>query len=93
MTAESINLQTNLLNLQNWSEKWQMEFNPTKCKHIQNTNNLVDAHFTIPTYIVTIQKVANAKYLGLTFDCHLSWKSHINNYNSYNNNYSCQSQC
>ena len=26
----------------------------------------------------TIQKVKNAKYLGVTFDCHLSWKNHIN---------------
>jgi len=28
--------------------------------------------------IIGIQKVTNAKYLGITFDCHLSWKSHIN---------------
>ena len=55
-----------------------MEFNPTKCKHLQITNkhNFIDTHYTL--YGHTIQNVTNAKYLGITFDCRLNWKSHVN---------------
>ena len=63
-----------------WSETWQIEFNPTKCEHLQITNkhNFIDTHYTL--YGHTIQKVTNAKYLaiGTTFDCHLRWKSYFN---------------
>ena len=55
-----------------------MEFNPTKCKHLQITNkhNFIDTHYTL--YGHTIQNVTNAKYLGITLDCHLNQKSHVN---------------
>ena len=63
-TADFIDLQTNLLTLQKWSETWQMEFNPTMCEHLQITNkhNFIDIlmHYTL--YGHTIQKVANACY-------------------------------
>ena len=36
----------------------------------------IDTHYTLYGY--TKQKVTNAKYLGITFDCHLNRKSHIN---------------
>ena len=76
-TADCISLQTDLLILQKWTEIWQMQFNPAKCEHLQITNkhNFIDFHFSL--YGHTIQKVKNAKYLGVTFDCHLSWKNHI----------------
>jgi len=55
-----------------------MEFNLAKCEHLQVTNkhNFIDTHYTL--YDHTIQKRTNAKYLGITFDHHLNWKSHIN---------------
>ena len=76
-TADCISLLTDLLILQKWTEIWQMQFNPAKCEHLQITNkhNFIDFHFSL--YGHTIQKVKNVKYLGVTFDCHLSWKNHI----------------
>ena len=55
-----------------------MQFNPAKCEHPQITNkhNFTDFHYSL--YGHTMQKVKNAKYLRVTFDCHLSWKNHIN---------------
>ena len=55
-----------------------MEFNPAKCEHLQITNkhNFIDTNYKL--YGHTIQKVTNAKYLGITFDHHLNWKNHIN---------------
>ena len=80
-TADCINSRSDLLTLQKWCKTWQMEFNPTKCEHLQITNkyNFIDTHYTL--YEDTIQKVTIAKYLyplGITFDCHLNWKNHIN---------------
>ena len=76
-TADCISLQTELLTLQKWTEIWQMLFNPAKCEDLQITNkcNVIDFHSSL--YGHTIQKVKNAKYLRVTFDCHLSWKNHI----------------
>ena len=33
-------LQTDLNQLQTWSDKWQMEFNVSKCVHLQITNKI-----------------------------------------------------
>ena len=74
-TADCTNLQTDLSTLQKWSETWQMEFNPTNLQ-ITNKYNFIDTQYTL--YGHTIHKVTNAKYLGITFDRHLGWKSHIN---------------
>ena len=54
-----------------------MLFNPAKCEDLQITNkcNVIDFHYSL--YGHTIPKVKNAKYLGVTFDCHLSRKNHI----------------
>ena len=75
---DCINLLTDLSTVQKLCKTWQMEFNPTKCEYLQITNkhNFIDTHYTL--YGHNIQKVTNAKYLGITFDCHLNWKSHIN---------------
>ena len=77
LTADCISLQTDLLTVQKRTEIWQMQFNAAKCEHLQITNkhNFID--FCYSSYGHTIQKVKNAKYLGVTFDCHLSWKNHI----------------
>ena len=42
-------LQADLLTSQKWSETWQMEFNPSKCEHLQITNkhNFIDTHYTL----------------------------------------------
>ena len=50
-------LQTDLLTLQKWCKTWQMEFNLTKCEHLQITNkyNFIDTNYTL--YGHTIQKL------------------------------------
>ena len=70
-------LQLDLIFLQTWAEKWQIEFNPSKCMHLTISNK----HHTIKhsCYISNhlIQKVSNAKYLGVIFDEHFTWKNHV----------------
>jgi len=70
-------LQSDLALLQTWAEKWQMEFNPSKCLHLTISNK--HHHFNHSYYISNhlIQKVFHAKYLGVIFDEHITWKNHI----------------
>jgi len=57
LTVDCINLETDLLTLQKWTETWQMKFNLARCEHFQFTNK----HNFIDTY--NAQKVTNTKYL------------------------------
>ena len=47
--AECERLQNDLFIFQKWVKDWQMEFNPTKCEHLQITNkhSFIDAHYTL----------------------------------------------
>ena len=35
------NLQRDLTSLENWSDTWQMKFNPAKCVHLAITNKKI----------------------------------------------------
>ena len=70
-TPEDCVLQHDLISLHTWAEKWQMEFNPSKCMHLTSFNKHHHSYY-ISNYL--IQKVSNAKYLGVIFDEHLTWK-------------------
>ena len=56
-----------------------MEFNPAKCVHltISNKHHIIEHNYYLFDHL--IQKVSKAKYLGITFDEHLTWKNHIHN--------------
>ena len=76
---DSEHLQQDLCTLQAWARRWQMEFNPTKCVHltISNKHHIIEHNYYLFDHL--IQKVSKAKYLGITFDEHLTWKNHIHN--------------
>jgi len=69
-------LQSDLAVLQAWAEKWQTEFNTSKCLHltISNKHHLLNHSYYI--FNPLIQKVSHAKYLGIIFDEHITWKNH-----------------
>ena len=74
---DCLHLQSDLALLQAWAEKWQMEFNPSKCLHltISNKRQPLSHCYYISNHL--INKVSHAKYLGVTFDEHITWKNHI----------------
>ena len=76
---DSEHLQQDLCTLQAWARRWQMEFNPAKCVHltISNKHHIIEHNYYLFDHL--IQKVSKAKYLGITFDEHLTWKNHIHN--------------
>ena len=71
-------LQNDLNSLGNWSELWQMKFNPAKCIHLTITNKKIYIKYCYQIYDQYIKQTSSAKYLGVTIDRHLTWKDHIN---------------
>ena len=79
--VDCINLQNSLLTLQKWSETWHMEFNPCNQVWTPSDYQQTQLHWYCMTcaihYMAHHAKVTNAKYLRITFDCHLIWKIHM----------------
>ena len=71
-------IQNDLLSLKHWSQKWQLNFNESKCKvlHIGKHNPYHTYHFDIPgnTPLTTTNF---EKDLGVIFDNHLHFDIHI----------------
>ena len=75
---ETDNLQEDLNKLGNWSDKWLLSFNPSKCKvmHISNKNSRIKRD-----YFLKDNKLENfdcEKYLGVYIQSRLNWSQHTN---------------
>ena len=64
-SSQSEILPKNLDNLERWSHKWDMEFNPSKCQviHITRSKNPIPTQYTLHSCI--LKSVSLAKYLGV----------------------------
>ena len=76
---DSQELQKDLYNVMQWSEKWQLAFSTSKCKvmHIGTTNP--GNNFTmerLPNEVM-IETVTEVNDLGVTFDNELKFSKHI----------------
>ena len=71
-------LQSDLDQLVEWSERWQMDFNPTKCNTLKLTKKKspINRDYTMKGH--TLENVNHSKYLGVTLDKNLSWNNHVN---------------
>ena len=75
---DTVILQNDLNELQNWEKRWSMEFHPHKCKLLRITNKTKPILNTYTIHGQKLESVDNAKYLGVTLNKHLKWKTHIN---------------
>lgn len=69
-------LQTAVNNVTNWANKWRIKLNEVKSTHVNFTNKKYDY---IPVIVSqqTIPHANVAKYLGMTLDAKLRWKTHV----------------
>ena len=70
-------LQNDLDRLSVWEDRWDMEFNPSKCKVVRVTTSkrLIDVTYTLHGQVLEV--VTSARYLGVDISSGLSWNPHI----------------
>ena len=70
-------LQEDLDKLQEWQDRWEMKFNPKKCKVMQITykRNPPKPKFNLGG--VDLEEVKSHPYLGVQFDNNMKWGTHI----------------
>jgi hypothetical protein len=80
-TDDAESLQTDLNLLGQWEQKWQMQFHPAKCQALTITNkskrNTIGHIYTLHDH--PLQRVTEAKYLGITIKHDMNWNHHISN--------------
>ena len=76
-SSQSEILQKDLDNLERWSHKWDMEFNPSKCQviHITRSQTPIPTQYTLHNCIH--ESVSSATYLGVDISSDLSCDAHI----------------
>ena len=70
-------LQSDLIQLQTWSNKWQMELNIPKCVHLPITNKTKPRLHSYSLCGVPLSTVSSYPYLGIKLDTKLTWANHI----------------
>ena len=70
-------LQTDLSQLQTWSDKWQMEFNVSKCVHLPITNKTKPSTHKYSLSGKPLSTVSSHSYLGVKLDSKLTWTNHV----------------
>ena len=70
-------IQTYLIQLEKWSDKWQMQLNISTCVHLPITNNTKPRLHRYSLFGHPLSKVASYSYLGVKLGSKLSWAKHI----------------
>ena len=70
-------LQEDLKKLEVWQSKWQMSFNPAKCKTICLFSNKVTSQRKYVFCEVELEQVVSISYLGVILNNKLKWSNHV----------------
>ena len=74
---DAVHLQEDLLKLEAWASKWQMEFNVDKCLllSVSRKRTRIPTSYTLNGQ--SLARVSEAKYLGLNITENLHWGTHV----------------
>lgn len=75
--ADGNKIQDDLRKLEQWQYKWQMDFNPSKCKVVCFSTKKDPPQKTYELCGVALEEVKYTSYLGVTLDHKLKWGRHI----------------
>ncbi len=75
---DAILLQEDIDAVQRWEQDWQMQFNPSKCEvlTIPAAKHTITHGYRLHDH--DLERVSDAKYLGVTISNDLKWSKHIN---------------
>jgi hypothetical protein len=68
-------LQEDLKHLEEWEQKWLMEFHPAKCNILRITKKRSKIVYPYALHGHTLEEVASAKYLGIHLTNDMSWNN------------------
>ena len=74
---DSITLQIDLTTLDLWADRWQMKFNPTKCKVMRISHNKDKRSTRYNISGTVLRNVSNYKDLGVIMTSDLKWLKHV----------------
>ena len=77
-TSDSEHLLSDLYTIELWSQKWLMQFNPSKCFVMMITRKREPVIYDYKLMGHTLQSVSQHPYLGVELSSTLDWSHHIN---------------
>ena len=77
--ADTKFLQSDLKKLEQWEEKWLMEFNTDKCHVLRVTRKHKPIIHGYTLHGKVLETVDSAKYLGVILTPDLRWNRHVEN--------------
>ena len=77
--SDTNSLQKDLDELENWENRWLMEFNIDKCQILRVTHKHDPLYHEYTLHGKILESVDSAKYLGVTITSDLPWNQHISN--------------
>ena len=77
--SDAITLQQDINKLEQWENTWQMKLNADKCFTIRITNSRNPIRVDYKIHDQHLNLVPDRKFMGVSLDQTLSWKTHTNN--------------
>ena len=71
-------INSDMIKLQSWADRWLVKFNPIKTKFILISNKKIKSNLNIFLNGNKIEEVPCYKHLGITFSSDFKWTTHIN---------------
>ena len=77
--SDAEHLQSDLSTIERWSQKWLMQFNPSKCFVMRITRKREPVIFYYKLIGHTLESALHYPYLGVELSSTLDWSHHIDN--------------